>query len=250
MGFDWGNLLGKVADGVSKYLDARTAAKQKAEDWPAHRPRYLGDDDWNSDIMLKAWPDGIPKPGTTPVVETLPTPAVNIGSIVDQFGLTDQERFALENTIAKEAFQGGEGKDISAVSANILARSLSGNWGGTNIVDIVTAPGQYTANFPFSRSDIIKENLHNLSASDLERIRKYGFDLSLVGEAFKNSKGAQQFRGQTQLKYKHPEDYMPEERGNFFFDDLPTNSYEQGLKRFGILNTNNPTSPTVQTIGL
>ena len=238
MGFDFGALFAPTLNVVSETIKpVEDAAKEIARN---HALTHLAN---INSIVSSDSDEGFIGPPE-------PTPAVNIESIVDQFGLTDQERFALENTIAKEAFQGGEGKDISAVSANILARSLSGKWGGKNIVDIVTAPGQYAANFPFSRSDIIKENLHNLSASDLERIRKYGFDLSLVGEAFKNSKGAQQFRGQTQLKYKHPEDYMPEERGNFFFDDLPTNSYEQGLKRFRILNTNNPTSPTVQTIGL
>ncbi len=238
MGFDFGALFAPTLNVVSETIKpVEDAAKEIARN---HALTHLAN---INSIVSSDSDEGFIGPPE-------PTPAVNIESIVDQFGLTDQERFALENTIAKEAFQGGEGKDISAVSANILARSLSGKWGGKNIVDIVTAPGQYTANFPFSRSDIIKENLHNLSASDLERIRKYGFDSSLVGEAFKKSKGAQQFRGQTQLKYKHPEDYMPEERGNFFFDDLPTNSYEQGLKRFGILNTNNPISPNVQTIGL
>ncbi len=238
MGFDFGALFAPTLNVVSETIKpVEDAAKEIARN---HALTHLAN---INSIVSSDSDEGFIGPPE-------PTPAVNIESIVDQFGLTDQERFALENTIAKEAFQGGEGKDISAVSANILARSLSGKWGGTNIVDIVKAPRQYEGIFPFSRSDIIKENLHNLSASDLERIRKYGFDLSLVGEAFKKSKGAQQFRGQTQLKYKHPEDYMPEERGNFFFDDLPTNSYEQGLKRFGILNTNNPTSPTVQTIGL
>ncbi len=238
MGFDFGALFAPTLNVVSETIKpVEDAAKEIARN---HALTHLAN---INSIVSSDSDEGFIGPPE-------PTPAVNIESIVDQFGLTDQERFALENTIAKEAFQGGEGKDISAVSANILSRSLSGKWGGKNIVDIVTAPGQYAANFPFSRSDIIKENLHNLSASDLERIRKYGFDSSLVGEAFKKSKGAQQFRGQTQLKYKHPEDYMPEERGNFFFDDLPTNSYEQGLKRFRILNTNNPTSPTVQTIGL
>ena len=98
MGFDWGNLLGKVTDGVSKYLKARAAAKQHAEDWPTQRPRYLDNsgvlensldvrqDNWNSDDMLRAWPEGIPKPGTTPEFENTSTPSATLP------GLTPEER--------------------------------------------------------------------------------------------------------------------------------------------------------------
>jgi len=97
MGFDWGNLLGKVADGVSNYLD-RADAAERAEKWPEHRPRYLDNsgvlensldvrqDNWNSDDMLRAWPEGIPKPGTTPEFENTSTPSATLP------GLTPEER--------------------------------------------------------------------------------------------------------------------------------------------------------------
>jgi hypothetical protein len=98
MGFNWRNLLGKVVDNVSNYIDTRTTTKKNAEKRPDHRPRYLNNSDvlensldvrqnnWNSDTMLKAWPDGIPKPGTTPEFENTSTPSATLP------GLTPEER--------------------------------------------------------------------------------------------------------------------------------------------------------------
>jgi hypothetical protein len=46
-------------------------------------------------------------------------------STAQLFNLTPQERIAAINTVAREAYQGGGGADIAAVTAKLLSRRLA-----------------------------------------------------------------------------------------------------------------------------
>ena len=150
------------------------------------------------------------------------------------FKLSPEERTALINTVAGEAYQKGGGKDIAAVTANLLSRRLANYDGRSNIVDLVMAPGQYAANFNTSRDQIINPGL--ISAYDRERIGKIVDNPSMVMSEFIAGGGPVSFRGTDLYKNRRGDEYTPiEGYSNFYFDPLKTQNpeaYQRGLNMF------------------
>jgi len=154
------------------------------------------------------------------------------------FGLSPAETNAYYNTIAGEAFQGGQGGDIAGVAQNLLARRLAGNWGGTNMVGIAKSPSQYIANDPYTAEQISQRNIRGFSPEAFQRLINIAEDPSRVGAAFQKSQGSQSFRGQELLGNRKPGnvraggDMMYEPQGNFFFNPLSEDLYEKGVQVF------------------
>ena len=150
------------------------------------------------------------------------------------FGLTPEERTALINTVAGEAYQQGGGKDIAAVTANLLSRRISNYGGMNNMVDLVMAPGQYAANFTTSRDQIMNPGL--IGAYDRDRIGKIVDNPSMVLAEYMAGGGPVSFRGTKLYKNRRGDEYTPiEGKSNFYFDPLKTsnpNAYQKGLDMF------------------
>ena len=150
------------------------------------------------------------------------------------FGLSPEERTALINTVAGEAYQQGGGKDIAAVTANLLSRRLANYDGYNNIVDLVMAPKQYAANFTTSRDQIINPGL--ISAYDRERIGKIVDNPSMVLAEYIAGGGPVSFRGTELYHNRRGDEYTPiEGHSNFYFDPLKTQNpkaYQRGLDMF------------------
>ena len=147
------------------------------------------------------------------------------------FNLTPAERAAAINTISGEAYQGAGGADIAAVAANLLSRRLAKYGGNANLVDIVTAPNQYEANFNLTRDQIINPNL--ISKKDQERIGAIFDNPALIKDAYQKTGGALSFRGTANYKYRRGDEYTPVEgKSNFYFDPLNPETYQKGLNVF------------------
>ena len=150
------------------------------------------------------------------------------------FGLTPKERTALINTVAGEAYQQGGGKDIAAVTANLMSRRISNYGGMNNMVDLVMAPGQYAANFETSRDQIMNPGL--ISANDRDRIGKIVDNPSMVLSEYMAGGGPVSFRGTDLYKNRRGDEYTPiEGKSNFYFDPLKTSNptaYQKGLDMF------------------
>lgn len=156
-----------------------------------------------------------------------------MGKTVSQLlGLSPEETNAYLNTIAGEAYLGGQGGDIAGVAANLIARRMSGQWGGTNLVDIAKSPNQYEANFTIPRSELVLPNARRLKTSDMQRIASIAENPQLVGAAYARSGGAQSFRGQALLKNRKEGDIMYEDKGNFYFNPLSADAYQKGAQYF------------------
>jgi hypothetical protein len=147
------------------------------------------------------------------------------------FNLTPQERNAAINTIAREAYQGGGGKDIAAVTANLLSRRLANYGGNTNLVDIVKQPGQYEANFHLNRDQITNPKL--LTEADYKRVSAVFDNPAMIRDAYQKSGGALSFRGVSAYGNRKQGDYVPVEgKSNFYFDPLDKQTYQKGLDVF------------------
>jgi hypothetical protein len=147
------------------------------------------------------------------------------------FNLTAQERIAGINTVYGEAYQGHGGKDIAAVTANLLARRLAQYGGNSNLVDIVKQPGQYAANFHLNREQVTNPNL--LSEADYKRVAAVFDNPAMIKDAYQKSGGALSFRGVDRYDKRKPGDYVPVEgKSNFYFDRLDQATYQKGLETF------------------
>ena len=147
------------------------------------------------------------------------------------FNLTPQERNAAINTIAREAYQGGGGKDIAAVTANLISRKLANYGGNNNLVDIVKQPGQYEANFHLNRDQITNPGL--LNESDYKRVSAVFDNPAMIRDAYQKSGGALSFRGVSAYGNRKQGDYVPVEgKSNFYFDPLDKQTYQKGLDAF------------------
>ena len=152
-------------------------------------------------------------------------------STAQLFNLTPQERIAAINTVAREAYQGGGGADIAAVTANLLSRRLANYGGNSNLVDIVKQPGQYAVNFHLNREQVTNPNL--LSESDYKRVAAVFDNPSMIKDAYQKSGGALSFRGVSAYGNRKQGDYVPVEgKSNFYFDPLDQATYQKGLKTF------------------
>jgi hypothetical protein len=152
-------------------------------------------------------------------------------STAQLFNLTPQERVAAINTVAREAYQGGGGADIAAVTANLLSRRLANYGGNTNLVDIVKQPGQYEANFHLNRDQITNPGL--LSEADYKRVADVFDNPARIKDAYQKSGGALSFRGVSAYGKRKQGDYVPVEgKSNFYFDPLDKQTYQKGLDAF------------------
>lgn len=152
-------------------------------------------------------------------------------STAQLFNLTPQERIAAINTVAREAYQGGGGADIAAVTANLLSRRLANYGGNSNLVDIVKQPGQYAVNFHLNREQVTNPNL--LSESDYKRVADVFDNPSMIKDAYQKSGGALSFRGVSAYGNRKQGDYVPVEgKSNFYFDPLDQATYQKGLETF------------------
>jgi len=162
-------------------------------------------------------------------------------STAQLFNLTPQERIAAINTVAREAYQGGGGADIAAVTSNLLSRRLANYGGNTNLVDIVKQPGQYEANFHLNRDQITNPGL--LSESDYKRVANVFDNPAMIKDAYQKSGGALSFRGTAAYGNRKQGDYVPVEgKSNFYFDPLDKQTYQKGLDAFANVpaDSNNP----------
>ena len=153
-------------------------------------------------------------------------------TVSQRLGFTPAQRAAYLNTIAGEAFLGGQGRDIAGVAANLVARQLSPSY-SNNMMGVVSAPGQYEANFKYTPEQLAQENLRGLSKRDYDRLVSIAENPNLVGGAFQKTGGATSFRGQSLLKNKRPEDVMFEDRGNFYFDPVSQEVQSKGVSLLG-----------------
>ena len=153
-------------------------------------------------------------------------------TVSQRLNFTPAQRAAYLNTIAGEAFLGGEGRDIAGVASNLIARQLSPSF-SNDIMGVVSAPGQYEANQYYSREQLAKENLRGLSKRDYDRLVSIAENPELVGSAFQKTGGATSFRGQALLKNKLPGDVMFEDQGNFYFDPVSREVQAKGVSLLG-----------------
>jgi hypothetical protein len=153
-------------------------------------------------------------------------------------GLSNAERNAAINTIAGEAFQGGDGKDIAAVAANLISRRFSPKYGG-NIVDIVRAPGQYAANFQDAEGRVTTpvEQITGrglISDKNFDRIATIFDNASMVRNAIVQGNAPLQFRGTQLYKNMKPTDYVPVPgKSNFYFDPASDETRDNILSKLG-----------------
>jgi hypothetical protein len=66
-------------------------------------------------------------------------------TVQQRFGLKPEELNALTVLSGLEGYRGPNSVDPAAVAASTLQRRLSGKWGGRDIRNIATAPGQFAA---------------------------------------------------------------------------------------------------------
>jgi hypothetical protein len=66
-------------------------------------------------------------------------------TVQQRFGLKPEELNALSVLSGLEGYRGPKSTDPAAVTASTLQRRLSGKWGGKDIRNIATAPGQFAA---------------------------------------------------------------------------------------------------------
>jgi hypothetical protein len=159
-------------------------------------------------------------------------------TVSDIFGLKPEEVNALAIVSGLEGYRGASGKDVAAVAANLLNRRLHGGWGGRDIRNIATAPGQYEA--IFSRKLSMKDLADPATGARLlggpaqfELIRNTVNNAQLVGGEFDRMKGAQSFKGVSQYANRKPEDYTPVPGKSNFYHGTDPNVYKRGRALFG-----------------
>jgi hypothetical protein len=155
------------------------------------------------------------------------------------FGLKPEELNALTVLSGLEGHRGGtQSPDVAAVAANAIARRLQGGWGGRDIRNIATAPGQYEAIYaPGYTMRQLADPAFGARVlggqEEFNRLRDIVNNPSLVRQQFERSKGAQSFRGVSAYGSRKPSDYMPVPgKSNFYFDPLDKPKYQQGLQLF------------------
>lgn len=158
-------------------------------------------------------------------------------TVQELYNLKPEELNALTVLSGLEGYRGGGGEDVAAVAANVLARRLSGKWGGIDIRNIAKSPGQYEAVFPYSMQQLADPafGASKLGGeAEYNRIREIVNNPNLVGEQFRRSKGAQSFRGVAAYGNKKPTDYVPiPGKSNYYFGGLDEPTYKKGLNIFG-----------------
>lgn len=159
-------------------------------------------------------------------------------TVADIFGLKPEEVNALAITSGLEGYRGANFKDVTAVAANLINRRLHGGWGGRDIRNIVTAPGQYEA--IYGRKLSMKDLGDPATGARLlggpgqfELIRNAVNNAQLVGREFDQLKGAQSFKGVSQYRNRQPGDYTPVPGKSNFYHGTDPSVYKRGRELFG-----------------
>jgi hypothetical protein len=158
-------------------------------------------------------------------------------TVQELFNLKPEELNALTVLSGLEGFRGGQNSpDVAAVAANVLARRLKGNWGGVDVRNIATAPGQYEAVKGYNMQQLADPAFGAKvlgGKSEFNRLRNIVNNPQFVGEQFRRSKGAQSFKGTSAYGSRRPGDYMPVPgQSNFYHDPLDPQTLQKGLQLF------------------
>lgn len=133
-------------------------------------------------------------------------------------GLSPPELNAATFTALGEA---GPGLDPFAVLATILTRKQTGKY-GKDVVGIVKAPSQFVANDPYSTAQVTDPKFgRKIYGARYDQMLQKFEDPSQLIPILQKHGGALQFRGQSLLKNKRPEDVMFDPRGNYYFGKDP-----------------------------
>lgn len=129
-------------------------------------------------------------------------------------GLSNPELYAATFTALGEA---GPGLDPFGVFSTILTRKQTGKY-GKDVVGIVKAPSQFVANDPYSTAQVTDPKFgRKIYGSRYDQMLQKLEDPSQLIPILQKHGGALQFRGQSLLKNKRPEDVMFDPRGNYYF---------------------------------
>ena len=174
----------------------------------------------------------------------MPTPTV-----AQRFGLKPEELTAATILTGLEGYRGPNSTDPAAVMASVLQRRLSGQWGGRDIRNIATAPGQFASILDR------KINMGQLGdptfgarllggQNEFNRIQAMINDPSIVAQHM--GKVGESFRALS--AGPRPGDYIPVPgKSNFYFGQNPA-IVKRGL---GILSApSSPQPPAVQQPGV
>jgi hypothetical protein len=152
-------------------------------------------------------------------------------SVQQRFGLKPEELNALTVLSGLEGYRGPNSVDPAAVAASTLQRRLSGKWGGHDIRNIATAPGQFAS---ILDRGINMQQLGDPAygakllggQSEFNRIQSMINDPSIVGSQM--GKVGESFRALSEGPQKG--DYIPVPgKSNFYFNRNP-NISKQGLQ--------------------
>ena len=133
-------------------------------------------------------------------------------------GLSNPELYAATFTALGEA---GPGLDPFGVFSTILSRKQTGKY-GKDVVGIVKAPSQFVANDPYSAAQVTDPKFgRKIYGSRYDQLLQKFEDPTQLIPVLQKHGGALQFRGQSLLKNKRPEDAMFDPRGNYYFAKNP-----------------------------
>jgi len=144
-------------------------------------------------------------------------------TVQQRFGLKPEELNALTILSGLEGFRGPGSMDPAAVAASTLQRRMSGKWGGKDIRNIATSPGQFAAiidrgiNMQQLGDPVFGAKILG-GQSEFERLRNMVNDPTLVGQQM--GKVGESFRALSQGP--KPSDYIPVPgKSNFYFNRDP-----------------------------
>jgi TP901 family phage tail tape measure protein len=127
--------------------------------------------------------------------------------------LTDAEITAAVNTAIGE-YGGPDPRGRTDVFANILARSRSSQY-PSNLVDVVTQPGQYAPNFGRSRAQVTNPNLYGRSRFD--QVKAELMNPQLLSQSIRDVDSRLYFKGISQYPNMVPGvDFLRAQGQNFF----------------------------------
>jgi hypothetical protein len=139
----------------------------------------------------------LPAPGTTGSGTSGRGRAAEVKKTVQELlGLTPAEFTAAVNTAIGE-YGGLDPRGRTDVFANILARSRSPQY-PSNLVDVVTQPGQYAPNFGRSRAQVTNPNLYG--RAQFEKVKAELMDAQMLAQSIQDVDSRLYFKGISQQR--------------------------------------------------
>jgi len=245
MGFDFGAIANSALEAITGVIDDQTDAARKAAEYA--RNHLLSID--SPAVVSTPENDfiGPPEPTYNPPDSIDSFNAIaGKRSVADRFNMSDADVNAYVNTIAKEAYLGSlqpdgtykDIEDIHAVAANLLTRQVDPRWPNT-MLGVTKDPGQYEANFGFTRDQMSTPNVVGLTPAEWNRIKKEALNSDAILEAAKLTDFAEEYRGLSPQTKRgiNPKtgqlDYMPVEgKSNFYFYPAPQATQDKLLAAF------------------